>query len=542
MRLNVIFKLIKFKQISQSDPDLRRSCSDKFSSITRASSSSPLEDDHVYPAEMLGVADPILGTTSPETWTHPVPQYSQELELMKTKLVSFQDSTRQDNFLIEKLGAHDLNRPTTILDAEDQATTWLKYTILPKTRNKIAFLWRIGKDAQGRVEKTILESTVFNRFRSDYKILTRNLLIRKIQEPMNTPSTSNAELIVNNDQSNDIVNVDNDFAYDFEGFKNNAAEAADANAINTETLSFPNDASNEEGAKSKQVKKPRTRKQSEYNSQLQKSKDHIKDLKLTELSDKIKQLNIKNAKLEQEQNKVAKQFNSYENKLKSAKEKEIKLVKDKETAIKELAFARQQRDKEIQEKDEELNTSQLRHEMLIQENIALHDRVNQLSNQITESDNQNKSIEDLQTQLANMQQLYTAAQNRCQEKDANILALEQQNADLEEETRGVRVNLDNCNQQITTLKITIVEKETENIALRKNQETNHIERLASMDENINNKEEEIKTLTRETQSKSDEITKLTVLNTQLQKKGKKLKEAYNNMEHSVSAMNAEITE
>ena len=139
--------------------------------------------------------------------------------------------------------------------------------------------------------------------------------------------------------------------------------------------------------------------------------------------------------------------------MKSAKEKEIKLVGDKETAIKELAFARQQRDKEIQEKDEELNTSQLRHEMLMQENIALHDRVNQLSNQITESDNQDRNIEDVQTQLANMQQLYTAAQNRCQEKDANILALEQQNADLEEETRGVRVNLDNCNQQITTLKI-----------------------------------------------------------------------------------------
>ena len=46
-----------------------------------------------------------------------------------------------------------------------------------------------------------------------------------------------------------------------------------------------------------------------------------------------------------------------------------------------------------------------------------------------------------------------------------------------------------------------------------------------MDENINNKEEEIKTLTRETQSKSDEITKLTELNTQLQTQVGKLKEA-----------------
>ena len=160
----------------------------------------------------------------------------------------------------------------------------------------------------------------------------------------------------------------------------------------------------------------------------------------------------------------------------------------------------------------------------------------------TESDDQNKSIKDLQTQLANMQQLYTAAQNRCQEKDANILALEQQNAGLEEETREIRVKLNNCNHQVTNLEIAIVEKEKENLALREKQESNHIERLASMDENIDNKEEEIKTLTRETQSKSDEITKLTELNTQLRTQVSKLKEAYNNMEQSVAAMNAEITE
>ena len=73
MRLNAFFRLLTSRRLSQSDPDLTRSCSDQFPPITRAVSSSPLEDEQMNPPEMLGLEDPVLGTTSAEMWTHPVP-------------------------------------------------------------------------------------------------------------------------------------------------------------------------------------------------------------------------------------------------------------------------------------------------------------------------------------------------------------------------------------------------------------------------------------------------------------------------------------
>merc|ERR1711915_1095236 len=194
----------------------------------------------------------------------------------------------------------------------DHTTTWLRYTILPKTRNKWAFLWNIGKDAHGRAEKTILESAVFSKIRADYKILTRNFLIKKMQAPTNNPATSQAEAIGNNDNLVDVVNINSDLVHDFEGFEDNA-EANEANTNIEDTLEPPTDSNMENGVRIKQLRKQKTKKQSEYNSQLEKSKDHIKDIKLTELSEKNKKLNIKNAKLEQEHNKVVKQLTTCEN-------------------------------------------------------------------------------------------------------------------------------------------------------------------------------------------------------------------------------------
>ena len=245
---------------------------------------------------MLGLEDPVLGKTSSETWTHPVPQYSPDLELMKTKLVAFQDATKQDILTVEKLGAHDVDRPTTVQDTEDHTTTWQKYAILSK-KNAFAFLWNIGRDAHGITEKTILETAVFRKLRADYKIFTRNFLVKKMQAPKNNPATSQAEAIGNNDNLVDVVNINSDLVHDFEGFEDNV-EASGANTNIEDTLEPTIDPNMENGVRIKQIRKQKTKKQSEYNSQLEKSKDHMKDMKLTELSEKIKQVNIKNAKLE----------------------------------------------------------------------------------------------------------------------------------------------------------------------------------------------------------------------------------------------------
>ena len=177
MRLNAFFRLLTSRRRSQSDPDLSRPCSDQFLPITRAASSSPLEDEQMNPPEMLGLENPVLGTTSAETWTRPVPQYSPELELMKTKLVAFEDATKQEKLTIEILGAHDVDRPTTVPDPEDQKTTWIEYKILPKTRKMTAFLWNITKGAHNIAEKTILETAVWIKFRAKYRILSLNLLV-----------------------------------------------------------------------------------------------------------------------------------------------------------------------------------------------------------------------------------------------------------------------------------------------------------------------------------------------------------------------------
>ena len=115
--------------------------------------------------------------------------------------------------------------------------------------------------------------------------------------------------------------------------------------------------------------------------------------------------------------------------------------------------------------------------------------------------------------------------------------LEQQNADLEEEKWEVQVSLNSCNNQVADLEVSIVEKEKENFALREKQEGNHVERLASKDEEINNKETEIESLKSEMRSKDEEINMLCGLNTQLHTQVDKLKEAYSNMELSVVSMN-----